>query len=163
MTVQANGATVTETVIHEVRPKRSRLSRPGSGERRVMGVPARMPEDRAQQVVARVFARRERHRRRPLPLRIAVALAGFVLLALAAVLVLLPEVGLPALFGALALLALEFDWAARLLGGAVRLAERVRGRFVSLPTLTRLAVIAIPVLIVVTAVALVTGLGVSPI
>jgi hypothetical protein len=89
--------------------------------------------------------------------------AGFVLLALAAVLVLLPEVGLPALFGALALLALEFDWAARLLGGAVRLAERVRGRFVSLPTLTRLAVIAIPVLIVVTAVVLVTGLGVSPI
>jgi hypothetical protein len=33
---QANGATVTETVIHEVRPKRSRLSRPRSGERRVM-------------------------------------------------------------------------------------------------------------------------------
>jgi Putative transmembrane protein (PGPGW) len=122
-----------------------------------------MHEDRAQQLVARVFARRRRHRRRPLPVRIAVALAGFVLLALAAVLVLLPEVGLPALFGALALLALEFDWAARLLGGAVRLAERVRGRFVSLPTLTRLAVIAIPVLIVVTAVVLVTSLGVSPI
>ena len=128
-----------------------------------MGVPERMPEDRAQQVVARVFARRDRHRRRPLPFRIAVALAGFLLLALAAVLVLLPEVGLPALFGALALLALEFDWAARLLGRVVRLAERVRGRFVSLPTLTRLAVIAIPVLIVVTAVVLVPSLGVSPI
>jgi hypothetical protein len=163
MTVQADDATVTETVIQEVRPRRSTLSRRGSGEGRVMGVPARMPEDRAQQAVLRVFARRERHRRRPLPVRIAVALAGFLLLALAAVLVLLPEVGLPALFGALALLALEFDWAARLLGRAVRLAERVRGRFVSLPTLTRLAVIAIPVLIVVTAVVLVTGLGVSPI
>ena len=74
-----------------------------------------------------------------------------------------PEVGLPALVGALALLALEFDWAARLLGGAVRLAERVRGRFVSLPSLTRLAVIAIPLLIIVTAVVLVTSLGVSPI
>ena len=88
MTVQADGATVTETVIHEVRSRRSKLSRPGSGEGRVMGVPARMPEDRAQQAVARVFARRERHCRRPLPVRIAVAVAGFVLLALAAVLVL---------------------------------------------------------------------------
>jgi hypothetical protein len=128
-----------------------------------MGVPSILSEDRAQQAVARVFARRRRHRRRPLPVRIGVALAGFLLLGLAAVLVLLPEVGLPALFGALALLALEFDWAARLLGGAVRLAERGRGRFVSLPTLTRLAVVAIAILIVVTAVVLVTSLGVSPI
>ena len=128
-----------------------------------MGRPTRMPEDRAQQAVARVFARRDRHRRRPLPFRIAVALAGFLLVALAAVLVLLPEVGLPALFAALALLALEFDWAARLLGRTVRLAERVRARFASLPALSKLAVVAIPVLIVVTAVVLVMRLGGSPI
>jgi putative transmembrane protein PGPGW len=119
-------------------------------------------DDRARQVVARVFARRERHRRRPLPVRVAVALGGFVLLALGAVLVVLPEAGLPVVMAALALLALEFDWAAQLLARAIRLAERIRQRFVSLPALTRVAVIAIPVLIV-TAVVLVTRLGVSPV
>ena len=60
---------------------------------------------------------------------------------------------------------------AELLYGAYRSARQAQtlaqvqafcSRFVSLPTLTRVAVIAIPVLIVVTAVVLVTSLGVSP-
>jgi hypothetical protein len=110
--------------------------------------------------VAGVFARRERHRQRPLALRIGAALAGFLLLALSTVLALvLPEVGLPVVFAALALLALEFDWAARLLARVVLLAERVRGRYASAPALARVAAIAIPILVVaVVALALMVGI-----
>jgi hypothetical protein len=117
-----------------------------------------------REAVAGVFARRERHRQRPLPLRIAATLAGFLLLALGGVrLLILPEVGLPVVFAALALLALEFDWAARLLARAVRLAGRARGRFASLPAPARVAAIAIPILIVaVVAAALLLGVLTKP-
>jgi len=121
---------------------------------------ARTADDRAREAVAGVFARRERHHQRPLALRIGAALAGFLLLALSTVLALvLPEVGLPVVFAALALLALEFDWAARLLARVVLLSERVRGRYASAPVLARVAAIAIPILVVaVVALALMVGI-----
>jgi hypothetical protein len=64
--------------------------------------------------LSRVFAYRERGRARPMPVRAALAVFGGVLLvASIPMIVLLPEVGIPALLIALRLLAVEADWAAR--------------------------------------------------
>ena len=63
---------------------------------------------------SRVFAYRERGQARPMPVRAALAVFGGVLLvASIPMIVLLPEVGIPALLIALRLLAVEADWAAR--------------------------------------------------
>ena len=64
--------------------------------------------------LSRVFAYRERGQARPMPVRAALAVFGGVLLvASIPMIVLLPEVGIPALLIALRLLAVEADWAAR--------------------------------------------------
>ena len=64
--------------------------------------------------LSRVFAYLERGRARPMPVRAALAVFGGVLLvASIPMIVLLPEVGIPALLIALRLLAVEADWAAR--------------------------------------------------
>jgi hypothetical protein len=64
--------------------------------------------------LSRVFAYRERGQARPMPVRAALAVFGGVLLvASIRMIVLLPEVGIPALLIALRLLAVEADWAAR--------------------------------------------------
>jgi hypothetical protein len=57
---------------------------------------------------------RERGRARPVPIRATLAVLGYVLLlACIPLIVLLPEVGIPALLVAFRLLAVEADWAAR--------------------------------------------------
>lgn len=64
--------------------------------------------------LARVLAYRQRGRRRPRPVRFALAFLGALLLvASAPLVVVLPEVGVPALLAGLRLLAVEVDWAAR--------------------------------------------------
>lgn len=64
--------------------------------------------------LARALAYRDRGRARPMPIRAAVAvLGGVLLLASIPLIVLLPELGIPALLVAFRLLAVEADWAAR--------------------------------------------------
>jgi uncharacterized protein (TIGR02611 family) len=63
--------------------------------------------------------RRERHRERHRLVRIAVVLAGFVVLFAGLAMLVLPGPGLLVTAAALALLALEFVWAERLLARTV--------------------------------------------
>jgi hypothetical protein len=72
------------------------------------------PSTARDAALSRVFAYRERGRARPMPVRAALAVCGGVLLvASIPMIVLLPELGMPALLIALRLLAVEADWAAR--------------------------------------------------
>ncbi|MGW0251390.1 PGPGW domain-containing protein [Nocardia goodfellowii] len=66
---------------------------------------------RAFHAMPRVIARRERHRRRSLFVRVPVATAGIVLGAAGIPLLLIPELGIPAVLLGLRLLALEFEGA----------------------------------------------------
>jgi drug/metabolite transporter (DMT)-like permease len=70
--------------------------------------------------------RRERHTQRQLALRAAVILGAFGLLLIGALLLVLPGPGIPLIVAALALLALEFVWAERLLANTLRKAERAK-------------------------------------
>ncbi|GFG65179.1 hypothetical protein MKUB_26690 [Mycobacterium kubicae] len=75
------------------------------------------PDDRSaatrEAALARVLAYRDRGRARPRPLRAFLAVLGGVLLvASIPLIVVLPELGIPALLIALRLLAVEADWAA---------------------------------------------------
>ena len=73
-----------------------------------------IPSAARDAALSRVFAYRERGRARPMPVRAALAVFGGVLLvASIPMMVLLPEVGIPALLIALRLLVVEADWAAR--------------------------------------------------
>jgi hypothetical protein len=75
--------------------------------------------------LSRVFAYRERGQARPMPVRAALAVFGGVLLvASIPMIVLLPEVGIPALLIALRLLAVEADWAARAYAGPIGASRR---------------------------------------
>ena len=80
---------------------------------------AKTPTDADSQpphrLLAGLRARRERHRRRHPLVRALVVAAGFVLLAGGAALVVLPGPAVAVIPIALALLALEFRWAERLL------------------------------------------------
>lgn len=90
--------------------------------------------------LARVLARRERHRRRPLLVRVLAGTAGMILFVVGAALVVpLPEAGLPLLLAGVALLALEFDWAVRVHERVLRLVARLR----ALPRWTRLLATAV--------------------
>ena len=69
---------------------------------------------RREAAFARVLQYRERGRRRPWPVRLVLAVVGAALLVASVPLViLLPEVGIPALLVGLRLLAVEADWAAK--------------------------------------------------
>jgi uncharacterized protein (TIGR02611 family) len=71
-------------------------------------------EDNRDDALARVLAYRERGRARAMPMRAALGLVGVVLLiASVPLIIVLPELGIPALLIALRLLAVEADWAAR--------------------------------------------------
>ncbi|MGH3089339.1 MAG: hypothetical protein ACRDSJ_18760 [Rubrobacteraceae bacterium] len=75
------------------------------------------------------MARRERHRKRSIFVRAGVMAAGFGVGVVAALLsVVAPEFGLPLLLFGLRLLALEFDWAARLYTKVAKLAKKVAGK-----------------------------------
>lgn len=72
------------------------------------------PMTAREDALARVLEHRERGRRRPPALRAVLAVLGTLLLvACVPLVVLLPEIGVPALLVALRLLAVEADWAAR--------------------------------------------------
>ena len=73
----------------------------------------------------RLRERRERHRRRPLAVRALVVAGGAAAVAGGAALLVLPGPGIPVLVLGLGLLALEFEWADRLLSYVLRRAERV--------------------------------------
>ena len=72
------------------------------------------PTTARDDALARVLGYRARARRRPPALRAALAVLGTLLLvACVPLVVVLPEIGVPALLVALRLLAAEADWAAR--------------------------------------------------
>ncbi len=80
--------------------------------------------------LARVRAQRARHRERHLAFRIVFAVAGFSVVGGGVLLLVLPGPGLLLIVVGLAMLALEFAWAERLLESALvrfeRAAEKVR-------------------------------------
>ena len=85
-------------------------------------------EKRADAVLERVLLQREKHRGRSIFVRAGVVVAGGAVSVFAAPLsVLSPELGLPLLLFGLRLLALEFDWAARLYVRVEKLARRLLG------------------------------------
>ena len=82
-------------------------------------------EEREDAVLEKVLAQRERHRGRSIFVRAGIVVGGGAISVLAAPLsVPAPELGLPLLLFGLRLLALEFDWAARLY---VRVEKLARG------------------------------------
>jgi len=78
-------------------------------------------------LLARLHARRERHARRGLPYRVVFAATGFSVVAGGIVLSLplVPGPGIPLIAAGLAMLALEFDWAERLLERIVLRVDRL--------------------------------------
>ena len=92
--------------------------------------------------LSRVFAYRERGQARPMPVRAALAVFGGVLLvASIPMIVLLPEVGIPALLIALRLLAVEADWAARAYAWTDRRFAQMRDWFHRQSRLVRWAIV----------------------
>jgi uncharacterized protein (TIGR02611 family) len=77
-------------------------------------------------LVERMRAQREIHARRPLYLRVLYAIAGFTLLFAGLAMLVLPGPALAVIPVALAILSLEFAWAARWLETALEHAERAR-------------------------------------
>jgi hypothetical protein len=73
-----------------------------------------------------VSERRLRHKQRSALVRIGFAATAFLLLGVGLLLLVLPGPGLPLIIAALAMLALEFAWADRLLGHARRRVDRAR-------------------------------------
>ena len=87
-------------------------------------------EERGDEVMERVLLQREEHRGRSIFVRAGVVVAGGAVSVFATPLsVLSPELGLPLLLFGLRLLALEFDWAARLYVRVEKRARKVLGFF----------------------------------
>jgi uncharacterized protein (TIGR02611 family) len=79
-------------------------------------------------LVRRLLARREHHLRRSLAYRIAFGIAGGLILAAGVVMLVTPGPAFVLIPVGLAMLALEFEWAERLLVRALHEAERARER-----------------------------------
>jgi hypothetical protein len=78
------------------------------------GDPATRPTGARDAALVRVLAYRERGRARAMPIRVGLALVGGLLFVAAIpLIVLVPELGIPALLVGFRLLAVEVDWAAR--------------------------------------------------
>jgi uncharacterized protein (TIGR02611 family) len=84
------------------------------------------PDARPHPIIQRLQARRERHLARSRFYRIVFAVAGFTVLAAGMAMLVLPGPGIPVMVIGLALLALEFAWAERMLERAVDRMERAR-------------------------------------
>ena len=84
-----------------------------------------MTEERGHRLLRGLRARRERHAERGKVYRIAFAAAGFLVVVLGLALVPLPGPGWLIVAVGLAMLALEFDWAERMLERAVDRLEAV--------------------------------------
>jgi uncharacterized protein (TIGR02611 family) len=99
----------------------------------------------------RLRERRERHKRRPFHIRALVFLGGVAAVAGGVALLVLPGPGIPLLAAGLALLALEFEWADRLLSRVLRHAARVapasRGKRAALGILTLAGLVAATVVV----------------
>ena len=78
--------------------------------------------------VARLLRRRTAHRRRHPLYRAGWVVAGFAILALGAVMIVLPGPAFVIMPVGLAMLALEFDWAFRLLASVLRAGSRAHAR-----------------------------------
>ena len=98
-------------------------------------------EDDRHPLLARLRERRERHARRGVAYRIVFAATGFTVVAGGIVLSLplVPGPGIPLIAAGLAMLALEFDWAERLLERIVLRVDRL--------LLSRRAVLAVAAVI----------------
>ena len=83
-----------------------------------------MPPERRNRFIEGVRERRERHRERSRVVRAAVVLAGFVVVLVGLALIPLPGPGLLVVAVGLAVLALEFAWAERLLERTVNRMEQ---------------------------------------
>ena len=77
-------------------------------------------------MVERMRAQREVHAERPLYLRVLIAIAGFTLLLAGLAMLVLPGPALAVIPVALAILSLEFAWAARWLEKAIEQAEKAK-------------------------------------
>lgn len=86
------------------------------------------PPSRAQRLTSGLAERQRRHRERHLVVRVLVVVAGLAVLAAGVALIVLPGPAIVVIPAGLALLALEFSWAERLLAGSVARLERTRRR-----------------------------------
>jgi uncharacterized protein (TIGR02611 family) len=80
------------------------------------------------ELVRRLLARREHHRTRHLAFRIMFGVTGAVVLAAGIVMLVTPGPAFVLIPVGLAMLALEFEWAERLLVKALQQAERARAK-----------------------------------
>ena len=88
-----------------------------------------MEEERHQpEVIRRLAERRERHRQRSRVFRLAFVAAGFTVTATGLVMLVLPGPALVVIPIGLAMLALEFAWAERMLHQAVERADAAKRR-----------------------------------
>src|SRR3954447_23149788 len=87
-----------------------------------------MPERRRPKPIERLQARRAEHRARHPLYRIAFAVAGSVVLLGGVVMLVTPGPAFVLIPAGLAMLALEFEWAERLLERALQAAENARER-----------------------------------
>jgi uncharacterized protein (TIGR02611 family) len=88
-------------------------------------------------LVERLLARREHHRRRSVLYRIAFAVAGTLVLLAGLVMLVAPGPAFVFIPVGLAMLALEFTWAERLLERALRQAEAARQKAAAASTVQR--------------------------
>jgi tellurite resistance protein TerC len=103
-------------------------------------------------LVERMRAQREIHADRPLYLRVLIAIAGFTLLFAGLAMLVLPGPALAVIPVALAVLSLEFAWAARWLEKALEHAEKAKQTAKETSRAQRIAVAIATVLAVVAAV-----------
>jgi uncharacterized protein (TIGR02611 family) len=94
--------------------------------RPVSKLPSVPPEARPHPIIQRLQARRERHLAHGRLYRIVFAVAGFTVVLAGLAMLVLPGPGIPVLVLGLALLALEFAWAERMLERAIDRMERVK-------------------------------------
>lgn len=90
-------------------------------------------------IVERLLARREEHRRRHPVYRVAFAALGSLILAAGVIMLVTPGPAFVLIPVGLAMLALEFTWAERLLVRALEQAERARQRAAGTSTAQRVA------------------------
>ena len=101
--------------------------------------------DERRRLIERVRARQERHRARGRIFRVAFAVAGFTVLLAGIVMLFTPGPGWAAIVFGLAMLALEFAWAERLLEQVVDRMERAADQVTKGSPVRRAAVVGVGV------------------
>jgi hypothetical protein len=108
--------------------------------------------DSSATVIDRLRARRASHEARPMAFRVAWALAGGLLTLCGVAMLVLPGPAFAIIPAGLAMLALEFDWALRLLDPVARWAENAKVKAAASTPLQRAAAAGVFVLLVAAAV-----------